>query len=72
MNTSRADVFASYPMVQVAEPATIPWAPSSPKVIIAIAAGVLGSMMLLVGLALAWVRGPVIARLTSFAGDADA
>lgn len=71
-NTSKADVFASYPMVQIAEPATLPWAPSSPKLIIAIAAGVLGTMMLIGGLLLAWVRGPIIARLTSFAGDADA
>lgn len=71
-NTSRADVFASYPMVQIAEPALLPWAPSSPKLIIAVAAGVLGTMMLLGGLLLAWVRGPIIARLTSFAGDADA
>lgn len=71
-NTSKADVFASYPMVQIAEPATLPWAPSSPKLLIAVAAGVLGTMMLLGGLCLAWVRGPIIARLTSFAGDADA
>ena len=71
-NTSKADVFASYPMVQVAEPATMPWSPSSPKVIIAIAAGVASTMMLLFSLLLGWIRRPLIEKITSFAGDANA
>lgn len=71
-NTSRSDVFASYPMVQVAEPATMPWAPSSPKVIIAIAAGIASTMMLVFGLMLGWIRRPIIEKLTTFAGDANA
>ncbi|WMS42797.1 hypothetical protein RDV64_22540 [Acuticoccus sp. MNP-M23] len=71
-NTSRADVFASYPMVQVAEPPTMPWSPSSPNIIIAIAAGVAGTFMLIFGLILGWIRRPLIDKLTTLAGDANA
>lgn len=71
-NTSKADVFASYPMVQVAEPATMPWAPSSPKVLIAVAAGIASTMMLVFSLMLGWIRRPIIEKLASFAGDANA
>jgi len=71
-DTTKSDVFASYPMVQVAEPASMPWSPSSPKRIIAIAAGVAGTMMLIFGLTLGWIRRPLINRLVTFAGDANA
>lgn len=63
INTSKADLFASYPMVQIAGPPSLALTPSSPNVLIAVAAGVAATLFALVGLALAWIRRPVINRL---------
>ena len=62
-DTSKADVYASYPLVQVLADASLPTRPTSPKPKIALAAGVAASLMLFIGLALAWVRRPLIDRL---------
>ena len=69
-DTSKADVYASYPLVQVLADASLPEAPTSPKPKIAIAAGVAASLMLLMALTLAWVRRPLIDRLLVKAGGA--
>jgi uncharacterized protein involved in exopolysaccharide biosynthesis len=61
--SSRTDLFASYPLVQVLENPSLPEKPSSPRAMLALAAGAAATLMLLAGLALAWVRGAVIARL---------
>ena len=63
INTSKTDVFASYPMVQVAEPATMPESPSSPNKLIAVGAGAAATFFILTGLTLAWVRGPLIQKI---------
>lgn len=63
VDTSKADVFASYPLVQVLEAASLPESPSSPRKMIAIAAGIAGTLCLFVALALAWLRRPMIAWL---------
>ncbi|MGF1501866.1 MAG: GumC family protein [Paracoccaceae bacterium] len=60
VDTSKADVFASYPLVQILETASLPARPSSPRKMIAIAAGVAGTFCLFLALALAWLRRPVI------------
>ncbi|MEL6576171.1 MAG: hypothetical protein AAFQ81_09800 [Pseudomonadota bacterium] len=60
VDTSKADLFASYPLVQVLEGASLPDSPSSPQKLIAIAAGLAGTLCLLFALALAWLRKPVI------------
>lgn len=62
-DTTKADVYASYPLVQTLEPPSLPEAPSSPRVKLAIAAGVAATLMLLAALGLAWARRPVIDRL---------
>ncbi|MBK1624156.1 GumC family protein [Afifella marina] len=74
MNTTRNDVFASYPMVQVIEQPSIEWEPSSPNKKIALGAAGAGSLFLLMGLALAWMRRPLIDRLleNEEAGDENA
>jgi uncharacterized protein involved in exopolysaccharide biosynthesis len=59
-DTAKVDVYASYPLVQVLEPATLPTEPSSPKTLIALAAGLGGSLCLIVALALAWARRPIV------------
>lgn len=64
VNVSRTDIFASYPMAQVAEPPSLPWEPSSPNILLAIGAGILASIFSIFGLCLGWLRRPIIERLS--------
>lgn len=66
INTSKTDIFASYPMVQIAKAPTLADEPSSPSLIIALASGVAATFFLLVGLLLAWIRRPVILAVGRF------
>ncbi|MBK1634804.1 hypothetical protein [Rhodovulum adriaticum] len=61
--TSKVDLYASYPLVQVLENPSLPDAPSSPRKKLAIAAGVAATFMVLIGLAMGWLRRPLIDRL---------
>lgn len=61
--TRKSDVYASYPLVQVLEDASLPLSPSSPNRMVALAAGIGASMMFLIALVLAWVRRPIIAKI---------
>ncbi len=54
--TTKSDVYASYPLVQVLENPSLPDRPSSPNRKLAIAAGAAATVMMLIGLALAWSR----------------
>ena len=60
---TKSDVYASYPLVQVLEDPSLPEDPSSPRRILAVAAGAAAMLMVLVGLGLGWVRGALIGRL---------
>ncbi|WP_206615118.1 GumC family protein [Mesobaculum littorinae] len=70
--TTKTDLYASYPLVQVLENASLPEGPSSPKTKLAIAAGVAGTLFLLMGLMLTWLRRPLIGRLLENPETADA
>lgn len=61
--SSKADVYASYPLVQVLENPSLPDQPSSPNRKLALVAGVAATMMLILGLAMGWVRLALIGRL---------
>ncbi|APE42422.1 hypothetical protein BOO69_02565 [Sulfitobacter alexandrii] len=61
--STKSDVYASYPLVQVLENPSLPDRPSSPNRKLAIAAGGAATMMLLFGLLLGWMRSAVIGRL---------
>lgn len=61
--TSKSDLYASYPLVQVLENPSLPERPSSPRKTLAIAAGIAATMMLLMGLALGWIRRPLLSKL---------
>lgn len=61
--SSKSDVYASYPLVQVLENPSLPDAPSSPRRKIAIAAGGAATFMMIMGLALGWIRLALISRL---------
>ncbi len=65
VDTVKADIFASYPMTQVAEPARLPERPSSPRTLLAVAAGLAASVFLGISLFLGSVRRTVIDRLVT-------
>lgn len=61
--SSKTDIYASYPLVQVLEDPTLAEQPSSPRRKLAVAAGGAATFMLCVALVLAWVRKPMIGYL---------
>ncbi|UWQ98426.1 hypothetical protein K3729_13330 [Rhodobacteraceae bacterium S2214] len=63
VDTTKSDVYASYPLVQVLADASLPINPTSPQPMIAIAAGITATLMILMGLTLAWLRRPMIDKL---------
>ncbi|SHE94256.1 Uncharacterized protein involved in exopolysaccharide biosynthesis [Loktanella atrilutea] len=63
--SSKSDVYASYPLVQVLENPSLADRPSSPNRKLAIAAGIAATLMMLMALAMGWVRLALISRLLS-------
>lgn len=61
--SSKADVYASYPLVQVLENPSLPDRPSSPNRKLAFVAGIAATLMLLLGLGMGWIRLALIGRL---------
>ncbi|MDQ2094931.1 GumC family protein [Rhodalgimonas zhirmunskyi] len=61
--SSKADIFASYPLVQVLEDPTLADSASSPRKKLAIAAGGAASFLLFIALSLGWIRRTLIERL---------
>ncbi len=61
--STKTDVYASYPLIQVLENPSRPEHPSSPRRKLALAAGIAATFMLCMGLFLAWVRQPLVSRL---------
>jgi len=61
--STKTDVYASYPLIQVLENPSLPEHPSSPRRKLSLAAGITATFLLLIGLGLAWVRKPLISRL---------
>ncbi len=58
--STKSDVYASYPLVQVLENPSLPDRPSSPNRKLAIAAGGAATFMLLLGLFLGWIRSALL------------
>ncbi|MEP3675367.1 hypothetical protein [Sulfitobacter sp.] len=61
--SSKSDIYASYPLVQVLENPSLPAKPSSPNRKLAIMAGIAATLMLLISLAMGWIRIALISRL---------
>lgn len=66
--SSKSDVYASYPLVQVLENPSLPAKPSSPNRKLAIMAGIAATLMLLISLAMGWIRIALISRLMTKPG----
>lgn len=54
--SSKVDVYASYPLVQVLEAPSLPQKPSSPRRLLTIAVGIASTLCVLIALALGWAR----------------
>lgn len=67
--STKSDVYASYPLVQVLENPSLPENPSSPNRKLAIAAGAAATFMLIISLILGWVRSALIGRLIAPSGE---
>lgn len=61
--SSKSDVYASYPLVQVLENPSRPDRPSSPNRMLVYLTGVAATMMMLLGLFLGWIRSALLSRL---------
>ncbi|WP_420002508.1 hypothetical protein [Arenibacterium sp. LLYu02] len=63
VQSSKADLYASYPLIQVLEDPSLPFDAVSPRPKLALAGGVAATIFCLIGLFLGWVRRPLIDRL---------
>ncbi|WP_286694467.1 GumC family protein [Spongiibacter sp. UBA1325] len=68
IDTSKTDIFASYPLIQVLAAPSLPSQPASPNKLLAIIGGVLGSGMALFGLFLLWKRKQLLQKILSKSG----
>ena len=57
LDTSKADVYSSYPIVQLLAEPDLPEARSQPQLLIAIAAGLAGTLLIVLAWGATWVRG---------------
>ena len=60
LDTNKQDRFASYPLVQILEPPSLPRTRSSPSTMLALAGAIAASFLLIFGSALIWLRQPII------------
>ena len=63
IDTSKADFFASYPMVQTFEAPGLPVRPSSPQKIIAFGGAMAGTFFLLMAMVLTWLRTALLRKM---------
>ena len=68
IDTSKADIFASYPLVQVLAAPSLPSRPASPNKVLAVVGGVMGSGMAFFGLFLLWKRKQLLQTILSKSG----
>ena len=68
IDTSKTDIFASYPLIQLLAAPSLPSQPASPNKLLAIVGGVLGSGMALFGLFLLWKRKQLLQKILSKSG----
>ncbi len=64
-DTTKTDIYASYPLAQILEDASYSPNPSSPNTLVAIAGGVGSTMCVIIAIALAWIRRPLIDKLAN-------
>ncbi|MDM8546542.1 GumC family protein [Candidatus Venteria ishoeyi] len=60
IDAGKSDTHASYPLIQILDPPNLPDRPSAPKKKFALLGAIVGSLFVLIGMFLLWVRTPVI------------
>jgi uncharacterized protein involved in exopolysaccharide biosynthesis len=63
VDTNKADIFASYPIVQTLAAPDLPSRPSQPRLLYAILSGVVGTLLAVAAWTLAWLRLSFIQKL---------
>ena len=63
IDTSKADYFSSYPMLQTLEPPSLPLKPTSPQPLLAVAGGLGASILLIASLVLTWLRTALLQKI---------
>ncbi|MDZ3830815.1 MAG: hypothetical protein U0S50_03225 [Sphingopyxis sp.] len=63
VDTNKQDPFASYPLVQTLAAPSLPKAPSSPSLTIAILGAIAASILTLLAFGLLWLRQPILDKL---------
>ena len=63
LDASKADIFASYPVVQILTNPSEAWTPSSPRNAIALAAGIGGCLFITMAILVLWQRRFLITLL---------
>lgn len=63
LDTNKLDPFASYPLVQTLAAPSLPNAPSSPSLVIALAGAIAATLLTVVSFGLLWVRQPILDKL---------
>ncbi len=66
LDLGQADVFAAFPLIQMAVDPSLPARPTSPKKGLLLAGAAMGSILTSVGLWILWIRKPWIRRLSRF------
>ncbi len=56
IDASRSDIYASYPLLQILQPPTLPEKPSSPRPLFAAVGAVFGSLLAIMGWSFAWLH----------------
>ena len=63
VDTNRQDIYASYPLLQVMSDASLPETATSPKTTYCVVAALVGTLLILGALALAWIRQPILQKI---------
>jgi len=62
LDTNKADIYSSYPIVQVLSPPDLPEKPSQPRLLFAILGGIFGSLLVTAAWVFAWLRQLFVLR----------
>ncbi len=63
VDLGRSDNFASYPMLQILAPPTLPWKPDTLGNTLALAGGIAGTLFCVMGLLVLWFRKPFLQKI---------
>jgi uncharacterized protein involved in exopolysaccharide biosynthesis len=63
LDTNKQDPFASYPLVQTLAAPSLPKAPSSPSLVIALAGAIAATLLTVLAFGMLWLRQPILDKL---------